>query len=69
MSIHFILVLRASRVDADGASRFEDLEVLWNAMDLLAPENGPAAVVVGSLRAHLLKAEAVVKVCRFSLTF
>ncbi|KAJ7504208.1 glycosyltransferase family 2 protein [Mycena galericulata] len=46
-------------VDADGASRFMDLELLWDAMDKIAPENG-AGVVVGS-RAHLVKTEAVVK--------
>lgn len=51
---------RLLMVDADGASRFEDLEPLWDAMDELAPNNGPA-VVVGS-RAHLVKSEAVVKV-------
>lgn len=51
---------RLLMVDADGASRFEDLEMLWEAMDKLAPSNEPA-VVVGS-RAHLVKTEAVVKV-------
>ncbi|KAJ7625493.1 Alg5-prov protein [Roridomyces roridus] len=50
---------RLLMVDADGASRFMDLELLWNAMDKLAPDNG-AGVVVGS-RAHLVKTEAVVK--------
>ncbi|KAI0364571.1 glycosyltransferase family 2 protein [Pilatotrama ljubarskyi] len=45
--------------DADGASRFEDLELLWKAMDEISP-NEEAAVVVGS-RAHLVKTEAVVK--------
>ncbi|PIL27981.1 transporter [Ganoderma sinense ZZ0214-1] len=47
-------------VDADGASRFEDLEALWKAMDEISPKGEPA-VVVGS-RAHLVKTEAVVKV-------
>jgi len=59
---HGMLHARGHRllmVDADGASRFEDLEVLWKAMDALAPENEPA-VVVGS-RAHLVRTEAVVK--------
>ncbi|KAF8555656.1 glycosyltransferase family 2 protein [Imleria badia] len=59
---HGMLHARGQRllmVDADGASRFEDLEALWKAMDSLAPENEPA-VVVGS-RAHLVKTEAVVK--------
>ena len=62
---HGMLHARGHRllmVDADGASRFEDLEVLWKAMDALAPGNEPA-VVVGS-RAHLVKTAAVVKVCR-----
>lgn len=52
---------RLLMVDADGASRFEDLEGLWKAMDALTPKNAPA-VVVGS-RAHLVGTEAVVKVC------
>ena len=51
---------RLLMADADGASRIEDLELLWKAMDHLVPDNGPA-VVVGS-RAHLVKSEAVVKV-------
>ncbi|KAJ7117730.1 Alg5-prov protein [Mycena epipterygia] len=50
---------RLLMVDADGASRFVDLELLWDAMDKIAPDNG-AGVVVGS-RAHLVKTEAVVK--------
>ncbi|TFK80592.1 glycosyltransferase family 2 protein [Polyporus arcularius HHB13444] len=50
---------RLLMVDADGASRFEDLELLWKAMDEISPK-GEAAVVVGS-RAHLVKTEAVVK--------
>jgi len=51
--------------DADGASRFEDLESLWEAMDALTPDDddddddGPA-IVVGS-RAHLVGSAAVVK--------
>lgn len=51
---------RLLMVDADGASRFEDLEALWREMDKIAPKD-EAAVVVGS-RAHLVKTEAVVKV-------
>ena len=51
---------RLLMVDADGASRFEDLEQLWAAMDEIAPQNEPA-VAIGS-RAHLVKTEAVVKV-------
>ena len=51
---------RLLMVDADGASRFEDLEMLWKEMDKLAPGDEPA-VVVGS-RAHLVNTEVVVKV-------
>ena len=54
---------RLLMVDADGASRFQDLELLWDAMDKIGPQGAPA-VVVGS-RAHLVKSEAVVKVRRF----
>ncbi|CAK5283181.1 unnamed protein product [Mycena citricolor] len=50
---------RMLMVDADGASRFVDLELLWDAMDKIAPGDG-AGMVVGS-RAHLVKTEAVVK--------
>ncbi|KAG6850674.1 hypothetical protein H0H93_010402 [Arthromyces matolae] len=50
---------RLLMADADGASRIEDMEALWKAMDEIAPNNGPG-VVVGS-RAHLVKSEAVVK--------
>ena len=60
---HGILHGRGHRllmVDADGASRFEDLEYLWAAMDEIAPQN-EAAVAIGS-RAHLMKTEVVVKV-------
>lgn len=53
---------RLLMADADGASRIEDLEALWKSMDSIAPNNAPG-VVVGS-RAHLVKSEAVVKVCR-----
>ena len=58
---------RLLMVDADGASRFEDLELLWAALDQLG-ENSPdhTAIAIGS-RAHLVKSEAVVKV--FALTF
>lgn len=51
---------RLLMVDADGASRFEDLEVLWKEMDRINGENVDAVVVIGS-RAHLVKTEAVVK--------
>jgi dolichyl-phosphate beta-glucosyltransferase len=60
---HGMLHARGNRllmVDADGASRFEDLELLWKSMDELGPNDEPT-VVVGS-RAHLVKTEAVVKV-------
>ena len=46
--------------DADGASRFEDLELLWTAMDKVANDDR-AAIAIGS-RAHLVKTDAVVKV-------
>ncbi|KAI0317221.1 glycosyltransferase family 2 protein [Amylostereum chailletii] len=49
---------RLLMVDADGASRFEDLELLWTALDAY-PKSAPA-VAIGS-RAHLVKTEAVVK--------
>jgi dolichyl-phosphate beta-glucosyltransferase len=55
---------RLLMVDADGASRFEDLEALWKRMDEMLPgdETGDGeAVVVGS-RAHLVSTAAVVKV-------
>lgn len=58
---------RLLMVDADGASRFEDLELLWKATDKLAP-NDDAAVVVGS-RAHLVKTDAVVRVRIFPVLF
>jgi dolichyl-phosphate beta-glucosyltransferase len=62
---HGMLHSRGERllmVDADDASRFEDLELLWAALDRLgekSPDN--AAIAIGS-RAHLVKTEAVVKV-------
>jgi len=65
---HGMLHARGERllmVDADGASRFEDLELLWAALDQLdekRPNN--AAIAVGS-RAHLVQTEAVVKVILF----
>lgn len=56
---------RLLMVDADGASRFEDLEALWAAMDRMEEAHGEgeqlASVAIGS-RAHLVKTEAVVKV-------
>lgn len=63
---HGMLHARGRRllmVDADGASRFEDLELLWVEMQKMAPlKSDTSAVVIGS-RAHLVKTEAVVKVC------
>ena len=62
---HGMLHSRGKRllmVDADGASRFEDMELLWAALDRLG-ENDPdhSAIAIGS-RAHLVKTEVVVKV-------
>jgi dolichyl-phosphate beta-glucosyltransferase len=51
---------RLLMVDADGASRFNDLDLLWDAMDAKADRN-PAVIAIGS-RAHLVKTEVVVKV-------
>ncbi|KDQ61453.1 glycosyltransferase family 2 protein [Jaapia argillacea MUCL 33604] len=51
---------RLLMVDADGASRFEDLESLWKSMDTLSPDDTKPAITIGS-RAHLVKTEAVVK--------
>jgi dolichyl-phosphate beta-glucosyltransferase len=63
---HGMLHARGRRLlmaDADGASRFADVELLLGAMDPLAPADGDApAVAIGS-RAHLVKTDAVVKVC------
>lgn len=50
---------RLLMVDADGASRFEDLELLWKAMDDIQKDE--RAIAVGS-RAHMVNTEAVVKV-------
>ena len=49
-------------VDADGASRFEDLDLLWKAMDDLSTDDKDAATIAIGSRAHLVKTEAVVKV-------
>jgi len=61
---HGMLHSRGKRllmVDADGASRFEDLELLWAALDRVGGKSPDhAAIAVGS-RAHLVKTEAVVK--------
>jgi len=62
---HGMLHARGRRLlmaDADGASRFADVELLLNALDAIAPVGTEAAlgVAIGS-RAHLVKTEAVVK--------
>lgn len=51
---------RILMVDADGASRFEDLELVWKEMDRV--ESMGQGVAIGS-RAHLVGTDAVVKVC------
>lgn len=59
---HGVLHSRGRRIlmaDADGASQFRDLELLWKQLD--AVQSGEEGVAVGS-RAHLVKTEAVVKV-------
>jgi dolichyl-phosphate beta-glucosyltransferase len=59
---HGMLHARGRRllmVDADGASRFEDVDLLWAALDGMEGVDG---IAIGS-RAHLVKTEAVVKVC------
>ena len=54
---------RLLMADADGASRFADVELLLGALDALAPADSDVpAVAIGS-RAHLVKTDAVVKVC------
>ncbi|TDL20599.1 Alg5-prov protein, partial [Rickenella mellea] len=52
---------RLLMVDADGASRFEDLELLWAEMERIAPGDGDEPGVVVGSRAHLVDTEAVVK--------
>ncbi|KIJ34799.1 glycosyltransferase family 2 protein [Sphaerobolus stellatus SS14] len=49
---------RLLMVDADGASRFQDVELLWKAMDDI--EKDGRSIAVGS-RAHMVNTEAVVK--------
>jgi len=49
---------RLLMVDADGASQFSDLELLWKALDRI--DASGHGVAVGS-RAHLVDSEAVVK--------
>lgn len=50
---------RLLMADADGASQFSDVELLWEEMDKI--EQDGHAIAVGS-RAHLVSTEAVVKV-------
>ena len=59
--------LRLLMADADGASRFEDLEILWKELDRISPAGEPA-LVIGS-RAHLIKTDAVVKVLWLTCSF
>jgi len=62
---HGMLHARGRRLlmaDADGASRFGDVELLLAALDAPAPADSDApAMAIGS-RAHLVKTDAVVKV-------
>jgi dolichyl-phosphate beta-glucosyltransferase len=61
---HGVMHSRGERilfVDADGATKFSDLNLLWKEMDALEKEEDSAVVVVGS-RAHMVKSEAVVQV-------
>lgn len=53
---------RVLMVDADGASKFSDVELLWKELDRLEESGHKAAIAIGS-RAHLVGTEAVVKVC------
>jgi len=66
---HGMLHARGQRLlmaDADGASRFADVELLLGALDDLAPvgTEGALGIAIGS-RAHLVKTVAVVKVRPF----
>jgi dolichyl-phosphate beta-glucosyltransferase len=66
---HGMLHARGKRLlmaDADGASRFVDVELLLDALDALAPAKSDAAGVAIGSRAHLVQTEAVVKVRYFS---
>jgi dolichyl-phosphate beta-glucosyltransferase len=66
---HGMLHARGRRLlmaDADGASRFADVELLLGALDDLAPvgTEGALGIAIGS-RAHLVNTAAVVKVGSF----
>lgn len=66
---HGVLHCRGERVlmvDADGASRFKDLELLWNQLDAIEVDGH--GVAVGS-RAHMVNTEAVVKVFHTAYPF
>jgi dolichyl-phosphate beta-glucosyltransferase len=54
-------------VDADGASKFEDLAKLVDGCDKISDQFG-RSIAVGS-RAHLVGSEAVVKVCSSQQSF
>jgi dolichyl-phosphate beta-glucosyltransferase len=58
--------MRLLMADADGASRFADVELLLGALDDLAPvgTEGALGIAIGS-RAHLVNTAAVVKVRSF----
>jgi dolichyl-phosphate beta-glucosyltransferase len=53
---------RLLMADADGASRFSDIELLLTALDDLAPAKSDVAGIAIGSRAHLVNTEAVVKV-------
>ena len=63
---HGMLHARGRRLlmaDADGASRFSDVELLLGALDKIAPaENDDAVGIAIGSRAHLVNTEVVVKV-------
>lgn len=47
--------------DADGATRFSDLDILINRLKEIESEDG-LGMAIGS-RAHMVKSDSVVKVC------
>lgn len=62
---HGVMHSRGERilfVDADGATKFSDLDLLWKEMDALEKEKESAVGVVVGSRAHMVKSAAVVKV-------
>lgn len=61
---HGMMHARGQRLlfaDADDASKFSDLELLWKAMDEAVKEDSKGRAVVAGSRAHLVKTDAVVK--------